>query len=175
MAGAFDLGTQVAANVASPAQWFARRFPYLDEFGEATQEELNEEHGQVVVKDICESFLAATVGAKAMSDAPTVYICEENRFYTYSKADGIYRERRKEALLSHFSALLLEAARACPGCDTRSLQFRLRDSGSLGGIINHAKGILAEPQDFFAKDLTEFIPCSNGMHAGGEELAALQP
>jgi hypothetical protein len=92
-----------------------------------------------------------------------VFISVEDRFYTYSPVEGVYREQRNAALLSRLSDLLLEAARACPGCATGSLAFRFRDSGSLTGILNHARGLLAESHDFFASDLTEFIPCSNGM------------
>ncbi|MDQ3623126.1 MAG: phage/plasmid primase, P4 family, partial [Verrucomicrobiota bacterium] len=147
----------------SPANWFAGRFPQLpDEFGVAILEGVNKD-GMFVVKDFNEPFLAATLSARAVPEAPTVFISAEERFYTYVPSEGIFREQRKEALLTRLSSLLLEAARACPGCATRSLEFRFRDSSSLTGVLNHARGILAEPPDFFANDLTEFIPCSNGM------------
>ena len=147
----------------SPAKWFAERFPQLPEaFGDAVLEGVNND-GIVVVKDICEPFLAATLGRKASSETPTVFIPAEGKFYTYSPSDGIYREQQPYLLLSRLSDLLLQAARACPGCVTGNLEFRFRRSGSLTGILNHARGLLAESHDFFASDLTEFLPCSNGM------------
>ena len=120
----------------SPATWFANRFPPLREkFGDAILEEVNKA-GIVVAKDVCEPFLAATLGAEAMPDTPTVFISAEDRFYTYLPAEGVYVEQRPAALHSRLSCLLLEVARGCPGCDTKSLEFRFRDSGSLTGIVN---------------------------------------
>ena len=147
----------------SPSAWFARRFPALPaEHGAALLEEQNKD-GLIVVKDICEAFLAATLGAEALPEAPTVFIGSEERFYTYKPEEGIYTEQRPANLRTRMSRMLLEAARACPGCNTQALQFRFRDSASLTGVLSHAKGLLAQPHDFFASDLTEFIPCSNGM------------
>lgn len=147
----------------SPAQWFAERFPRLPaEFGSALLEEQNTS-GVIVVKDICEPFLAATLGGEALPAEPTVFISAEDRFYTYSLTEGVYLEQRPAFLLSRMSRLLLEAARACPECNTQALRFRFRDSGSLTGVLTHARGLLAQSHDFFANDLTEFIPCSNGM------------
>ncbi len=167
MAGVIDLERAAPETKAgagdSPAKWFAERFPQLPgRYGDAILEEVSKA-GVVVVKDICEPFLAATLGAEASPDTPTVLIGAEDRFYTYLPAEGVYGEQRPTALLSRLSSLLLEVARACPRCDTQSLRFRFRDSGSLTGILNHARGLLAEPHDFFARDLTEFIPCANGM------------
>ena len=66
----------------SPAKWFAERFPQLPEaFGDAVLEGVNND-GELVVKDICEPFLAATLGTKASPEAPTVFIPAEGKFYT---------------------------------------------------------------------------------------------
>jgi P4 family phage/plasmid primase-like protien len=147
----------------TPAKWFAERFPHLpSKFGEAIHEEVSRE-GIVVVKDICEPFLAATLGAEATPQTPTVFLPAEDKFYTYVPAEGIYLEKRNAALLTYLSSLLLEAARACPSCATKSLEFRFRDSASLFGILQHARGQLAQSHDFFAQDLTEFLPCATGM------------
>lgn len=152
-----------SAADTTPAIWFANRFPQLvDQFGNAILEGENK-RGELVVIDTCEPFLAATLGADAVPEAPTVFIPVENRFYTYSPADGVYLEQRIPSLISRLSAMLLQAARESIGCGTSSLAFRFRDSGSLTGVLNHARGLLAEPHDFFANNLKEFIPCNNGM------------
>lgn len=152
-----------ATSDVSPAQWFADRFPALGaEHGWALLEEQNKD-GLIVVKDICEPFLAATLGADAVPERPTVFLSAEDRFYTYQPEEGIYVEQRPPLLLTSMSRLLLVASRACPDCNTQALQFRFRDSASLAGVLSHARGLLAQPHDFFTSDLTEFIPCSNGM------------
>ena len=147
----------------SPAEWFAAKFPALPAVhGEALLEEQNKE-GTIVVKDICEPFLAATLSAEAVPNTPTVFITAEARFFTYQPEKGIYTEQRPHTLLANMSRLLLEAARAFPNCNTQALQFRFRDAASLSGVLTHARGLLAQSHGFFSTDLTEFIPCSNGM------------
>ena len=67
-------------------------------------------------------------------------------------------------LLARLSRLLLDCARQCrDGCQTKTLEFRFRDAASLSGVLRKARGLLETPHDFFSTDLTEYIPCSNGM------------
>lgn len=150
-----------AAN--TPAEWFENKFPSLSiEYGEAILEETKDEI--VIVKDICEDFFAASLGHSGSPDAPTVFVSTEDKFYTYWPADGIYIHQRDPFLIARLSRLFLECARACPdGCDTKTLKFRFRDSANLSGVLKKARGLLAEQQDYFASDLTKFIPCANGM------------
>jgi hypothetical protein len=62
------------------------------------------------------------------------------------------------------SDLLLACARGCGAkFDTRSLEFKFRDSSNLKGVLMRARGLLEVRQDFFQTDLMEFVPCSNGM------------
>jgi putative DNA primase/helicase len=151
-------------DISSAAQWFAEKFPALpDEFGPAVLEEINKK-GTLVARAIGEDFFAATLGANGSPTTPTVFIPTENKFYTYSKTDGIYVHRREAVLIALLSKLLLECARACNGkCEIRALEFRLRNSANLGGVINKARGLLEQPHDYFANDLKEFIPCANGV------------
>ena len=77
---------------------------------------------------------------------------------------SIYVHRREPALQAGLSKLLLESARDCDGnCDSKALAFRFRDTSSLSGVIKRARGILEVSHDYFANNLTEFIPCANGM------------
>jgi P4 family phage/plasmid primase-like protien len=80
-------------------------------------------------------------------------------------------------LLTRLSRLLFDCARACKGnCETTSLEFRFRDAANLSGILRKARGILAVPQDFFSANLTEFIPCANGMlRLSDKELLRFSP
>ena len=62
------------------------------------------------------------------------------------------------------SRWLLECARQCrKHCETQALEFRLRDSESLNGVLKKGRGLLEVPPEFFSTDLTEFIPCANGV------------
>jgi len=98
-----------AIDSRSVAHWFAHKFPKLpDEFGDAVLEE-PDKHGRQIVCDICQPFLAATLGEHGTPDAPIVYLPAENRFYTYSPEEGIFIEQRDGALLARLSRLLLEA------------------------------------------------------------------
>ena len=119
--------------------------------------------GQLIVSDLCQPFLAATLGEQGVPDAPTVYLPAEDRFWTYSPSEGVYVETRQPVLVTRLSRLLLDAARACNGAVTKKLEFGFRDSASLIGILKHAQGQLAKPDDYFDVGLTEFIPCRNGM------------
>ncbi|MBU6400756.1 MAG: hypothetical protein KGS61_10585 [Verrucomicrobia bacterium] len=148
----------------TPASWFAEKFPSLaDEYGEAVLQETNKE-GIVLVRDIGEDFFAASMGEKGSPDAPTVFMPTEEKFYTYSPADGVFLYRQEAVLVTRLSRLLFDCARACKGaCETASLEFRFRDAANLSGILRKARGILAVPHDFFSANLTGFIPCANGM------------
>jgi P4 family phage/plasmid primase-like protien len=165
-----------AIGSGSVAQWFSQKFPKLpDEFGDAVLEEPDKQ-GKQVVCDICQPFLAATLGEHGTPDAPTIYIPTENRFWTYSPDEGVFVEIRDAALLTRLSRLLLEASRACSGAVTKKLEFRFRDSANLVGIVKHAQGLLAKPHDFFDGGLTEFIPCRNGMlRLSDKELLGFSP
>lgn len=149
----------------SPAQWFLARFPGLSpaELGGPIREEPDKE-GRVVAKDIGEDFLAATMGDKGSPAAPTVFMPTEDKFYTYEPGEGVFGPQRADLLLTRWSRLLLDCHHACKeGCDTKALEYRFRDAASLSGVLRKARGLLEVSHDFFASDLTEFIPCANGM------------
>jgi P4 family phage/plasmid primase-like protien len=156
------VANSVAAN--TPAQWFANKFPSLpDEHGAAILEE-TDKAGIVIAKDIGEDFLAATLGDKGSPDAPTVFVPTEVKFYTYLPGEGVFIFQREPVLLAHLSRLLLKCARDCrDGCETKTLEFRFRDAANLSGVLKKARGLLEVPHDYFASDLTKFIPCANGM------------
>lgn len=128
------------------------------------------------MSDICQPFLAATLGEYGTPDAPTVYLPAENRFYAYSPDDGVYIETREAVLLTRLSRLLLEASDACKDAITKKLRFGFRDSANLVGIVKHGQGLLAKPHDYFDCGLTEFIPCRNGMlRLSDRELLGFSP
>ncbi len=161
----------------TPDVWFARKYPELSaEFGDAILE-VTKQDGTVSAKDIGEDFLAATLGDKGSPDAPTIFLPTEERFYSYSPTDGMFVLQREPVLLTRLSRLLLESARACrKGCETKTLEFRFRDSASLSGVLKKARGLLDVPHDFFSTDLTEFIPCANGMlRLADHQLLAFSP
>jgi P4 family phage/plasmid primase-like protien len=148
----------------TPAIWFQVKFPDLTaDYGEAVLEKF-EKNGSVSVRDLNEDFLAATLGVNGTPDAPTVFVPTEDKFYQYSPTDGIFVPRREPVLQADLSKLLLESARDCGDvCDTKAMAFRFRDSASLSSVIKRARGVLEIPNDYFATNLTEFIPCANGM------------
>jgi P4 family phage/plasmid primase-like protien len=150
---------------ATPSQWFSAKYPSLPaEFGEAILES-TDENGTVSARDIGEDFLAATLGEKGSPGVPTIFLSTEEKFYTYSPADGVFVHQREAALLAQLSRELLQCARDCKqtGCETKSLEFRFRDAANLSGVLRKARGLLEVPHDYFASDLTKFIPCANGM------------
>src|SRR5438105_563977 len=78
--------------------------------------------------------------------------------------EGIFCEARESKLAARLSDLLLECGRACGAkFDTRSLQFKFRDSANLRGVLSRARGLLEVEADFFETGLTEFLPCNNGV------------
>jgi len=151
----------------TPVAWFDARFPGLKErHGDPVQEVSagNKKEDRPFVKDLSEDFLAATLGEAGSPEAPTVFVTEENRFYTYSQENGIFSERREATLATMLSELLLKCARACEvKFDTRSLEFQFRDSSSLKGVLSRARGLLEVPPGYFETDLMKFVPCNNGM------------
>src|SRR5215813_3180929 len=153
------------ASVAiTPAQFFNEKFPGLSkEFGNSILE-VTDKYGVLWARDIGEDFFAAALGDKGSPDAPTVFLATEQRFYTYSRAEGIFAYRRDPVLLTQLSRWLLECVWQCRDqCETRLLEFRLRDSESLNGVLKKGRGLLEVPPEFFSSDLTKFIPCANGM------------
>lgn len=153
-----------AAATVTPAKWFNDKFPALSEqFGDAICEGKNG-NDLVYARDISEDFLAATLGNEGSPNAPTIFLPTEEKFYTYEPTDGMFVYQREPVLLTRLSRLLLDCTREChDGCDTKTLEFRFRDSQNLSGVLKKARGLLAEPHDFFSTELTEFIPCANGM------------
>jgi len=150
----------------TPAAWFAAKFPALpDRHGDAVQEvwPKGEDKDKPFVKDVSEDFLAATLGEDGTPAAPTVFAANENRFYTYAPAEGIFCEARELKLAADLSALLLECARGCGTFDMRSVAFKFRDTSNLRGVFSRARGLLEVKQDYFETDLMEFVPCHNGM------------
>jgi P4 family phage/plasmid primase-like protien len=153
-----------AEHRVTPAKWFNEKFPALPEqFGDAVLEARNNDK-LIYVRDIGEDFLAATLGNDGSPDAPTVFLPTEEKFYTYAPAEGIFMHQRDPVLLTRLSRLILDCARECSGsCETKTLEFRFRDSEHLTGVLKKARGLLAAPTDFFSAELTEFLPCANGM------------
>ena len=146
----------------TPAEWFAKKFPSLsDEHGTAILEE-TDKAGIVTAKDIGEDFFAATLGDKGSPDGPTAFVPTEEKFYTYLPDEGVFIFQREPVLTARLSRLLLECARACrDGCETKTLEFRFRDTANLSGVLKK-RGLLPVPHDYFASDLTKFIPRANG-------------
>jgi len=156
----------VAPLPDTPAAWFAAKFPGLVErYGQAVQEVFPSDDKELPwVKDLCEDFMAAILGELGSPGAPTVFAVEEDRFYTYDPASGIFPETREAVLASRLSGLLLECARACgKEFDLRSMEFKFRDCSNLKGVLTRARGLLEVKQGFFETGLMEFVPCANGM------------
>jgi putative DNA primase/helicase len=161
----------------SPVEWFNAKFPSLSaEYGDAALIRRTKS-GSLFVADISEDFVAATLGEKGRPDTPTAFSPVEQKFYTYALDDGIYNYQRDAELIKSLSRLLLDGARESNGfIDTRSLEFRLRSSTKLAGVLKKAQGLLAVPDDFFSSGLTEFIPTANGMlRLSDKELLPFSP
>ena len=164
-------------RVITPVQFFNQKFPGLSgEFGNAILE-VTDKNGVLWARDIGEDFFAAALGDKGSPDVPTVFLPTEQRFYTYSPAEGIFAYRRDPVLLTQLSRWLLECVRLCRDhCETRVLEFRLRDSENLNGVLKKGRGLLDVPPEFFSTALTEFIPCANGMlQLGDKTLLPFSP
>jgi P4 family phage/plasmid primase-like protien len=153
-----------ATGALMPAAWFDKKFPTLSkQFGDAVSVGMIK-GGSLCVQNIGEDFLAATLGGESRPDTPTILLPTEEKFYTYTPIDGIYTHRREPVLLTGLSGLLLDCGRDCAvACDTKALKFSLREAKKLAGVLKKARGILEARSDFFSTNLTEFIPCANGM------------
>src|ERR1044071_6670695 len=84
----------------TPAAWFSAKFPALEKRHGLAVEEVwpSEKEGKPYVKDLSEDFLAATLGEDGAPKSPSVFVAAENRFYTYSQAEGIFGEARESKL-----------------------------------------------------------------------------
>jgi len=153
----------VPTTELTPSTWFKARFPKLAEkYGEPVHQSIANNRARV--RDISEDFMAATIGMDGTSNAPTVYLSIEERFYTYAPATGHFERQREEDIAARLSALFLECGRECREfADVSKLEFGFRDSAALTGIVRRAKGLLAVEDDFFANDHTQFLPVANGM------------
>jgi hypothetical protein len=149
---------------SNPNVWFAEHFPKIyAQHGDAVHIKQNRD-GEVIVADISEDFLASTLSAEGSPATPTVFVAQEGRFYTYEAAGGLYEEQREAAMAAHLSKLLLNCSQECKAVvNVSNLAYRFRKTSSLNGVIHRAKGVLATSGDFFDSNLTEFIPCKNGM------------
>jgi putative DNA primase/helicase len=152
------------AAAITPERWLNEKFPLLlNQFGNPILTGMTRQ-GTVYVKDIGEDFFAATLGDKGSPNAPTIFLPTESKFYTYVPTEGIFVHQRDPVLFAKLSQLLLDCARASRNsCNTSALEFGLRDSANLGGVLEKGRGLLQVSQDFFSTDLTKFIPCANGM------------
>lgn len=160
------------AAVPTPAEWFRKKYPALSErYGDAVEEV--DQRGNMVVRDVNEDFLAATLGGEGNPGAPVVFVPSEERFYGYEAEQGIYRPVSEDKLGAKLSSLLLHCARETDGVDTGALAFKLRDSSQMKGVFQRARGILPVEDEYFQNGLTDFIPCANGMLRLGD-LALLQ-
>lgn len=148
----------------TPNDWFQMRFPKLaDQHGEPIHETQEDDELPRVV-DISEDFFAATLGTDGQPEAPTLFLPAEERFYSYEPPQGVFVHRREPELSAQLSRLLLECARACRGqCNVSKLEFGFRDTAALAGILRRARATLRAEDDFFHRDVSEFIPCENGM------------
>ena len=148
----------------TPTQYFEAKYPGVSEHhGHAVLEDIDK-HGVISIKGINEDFFAAILGPQGSPDAPTVYMPAEGKFFKYSP-EGIYKHQRDAAMLTQISQDLLACARACKSdfCKTDSLEFGLRDTTELIGVLRKAKGQLQVEPDFFKTDLSKSIACANGM------------
>jgi P4 family phage/plasmid primase-like protien len=148
----------------TPNQWFMRRFPKLAErHGEPVQESRCD-HELPRVADICEDFMAATLGQDGQPNAPTVFLASEERFYTYEPKEGIFHRRSEPDLSAGLSKLFLECARECRDhCDVSRLEFGLRDSAALSGVLRRARSVLQVDDGFFKPDVLESVAVANGV------------
>jgi P4 family phage/plasmid primase-like protien len=157
-----------SSNVAEPSTpntWFKASFPKLAErHGEPVLEAQTKETELPRVVDVCEDFIAATLGEDGQPDVPTVFLTNEGRFYTYDPAEGVFVHRHEPELSARLSLMFLKCARACrQNCDVSRLEFGFRDTAALSGVLRRAQALLAVDRDFFNCDSTEFIAVANGM------------
>lgn len=160
-----EFDSKVARLPVTPAQWFDVRFPGLaDLYGDAVREEIDKA-GVINVAGVNEDFLAATLSNAGSPTAPTVFLPTEQKFFTYDPNEGIYIHQRDPVLIARLSQLLLECARACktPNCRTSALEFGLRQTNELRGVLKKAAGQMEVGPDFFKTDLSKYIAAANCM------------
>ncbi|MBM3257408.1 MAG: hypothetical protein FJY98_03760 [Candidatus Liptonbacteria bacterium] len=120
--------------------------------------------GDVAVDDISEDFFAGVLGEDGFPEMPTVFVGDENRFYTYDPSEGHYRAQTEASLLFRLSKMLRECCENYDGgVDVTKLAYRFSKTASLAGVIKRAKGVLEVPGMFFDANLVDFLPCTNGM------------
>jgi len=147
-----------------PSEYFERRFPNLAEkYGRAVDE--GQRDGVLYVRDLNEDFFAATLGEEGSPEEPIVYISDEGAFWGYSKREGVFIEQDENVLRTRLSKLLLDCARECQSTetDTTSLMFQHRNAAKARGIFDKARGYLHQTSDYFSTNLTDYLPCANGM------------
>jgi P4 family phage/plasmid primase-like protien len=170
-----------SANLAEPSTpntWFKEGFPKLaGRYGEPVLEAQTEDDEPPHVVDVCEDFIAATLGEDGQPDKPTVFLPTEGRFYTYEPAEGVFVRRQEPELSARLSQMFLECARACrESCDVSKLEFGFRDTAALSGVLRRGQALLAVDPDFFNCDSTIFIAVANGMlRLANRELSAFSP
>ncbi len=152
-----------AAEGITPNDWFKKKYPTLaDLHGEPVSMKIT--NGRAKATDLNEAYMAATLGAMATPDSPTVYLPAENKFYTFKPDNGFYSIASEEDISNILSGLLLSCARACKeNCDVDALEFGLRDSAALAGTVRRAKSILAVSDKYFSGGMDKFIPLGNGI------------
>jgi putative DNA primase/helicase len=160
----FTAQAAAAADAINPNTWFKKKFPMLAAtHGEpvALRTPMN---GRPSVQDLNESFLAATLGQESNPEAPTVFIRQEARFYSYRPEQGIFGIASEEELSAWLSDSLLACARDCrETCDVSALEFQYRDTAALTGAVKRARAVIATPDDFFLSNSLDFLPVANGM------------
>lgn len=160
----------------TPADYFNQKFPGLEEiYGPAVDVAAASGGGGLEsIRDLSEDFMAATLGK---GDSPVVFITEENRFYGYSPAKGIFVEVSGDALAVRLSQTLHEAAVALRGgLDEHNLFFKQRDSQILRGTVARARGVLETKGEFFDGSNQNGIACANGfLELPGRRLVEFAP
>ena len=153
-----------AAEAINPNTWFKKQFPMLAEMNGEPVALRTPINGRPSVQDLNESFLAATLGQEANPKAPTVFIRQEARFYSYRPEQGIFGITSEDELSARLSDSLLACARDCrESCDVSALEFQHRDTAALAGVVKRARAAVAAPDDFFASNALDFLPVANGM------------
>ena len=163
------MATESAGPLDTPSQWLDRKFPGLSaKHGPPLRTELNRELNERVT-DLNEDFFAATLGIEGDPEQPAVFLPKEGRFYRYvnnpeDPNHGTFVEVAEEVLTEQISKLLLECARESEsGVDVTNLEFSLRSSRKLKGVVERARAILMVPDDFFERGRLEYLACANGM------------
>jgi len=144
------------------------KFPRLAEiYGEPFEEAMvGEDEGEkrLIVKSVCESFLAATLGEAGSTRSRVVFSQPHNAFFQYEPAEGVYKRTQPPVLIERIAALLRECARACTHrlVNTKSLEFGLGKTKNSAPVVARAEGVLAVTDSFWEVP-ARVIPCKNGV------------